>query len=128
MTFVPKRMFFTKGVGRHREYLSSFELALRDAKIETCNLVTVSSIVPAGCKRIPVDDGAQEIVPGQITYAVMARNSTNSMIFSLQGVPSWPLSRQQACRNEMNTRFSSSGEKEKIQIQIMCKCKKLNSC
>jgi len=46
-------MFFTKGVGRHRDYLQSFELALRDAGIEICNLVTVSSIYPPGCKRIP---------------------------------------------------------------------------
>ena len=30
---VPKRMFFTKGVGKHRERLTSFELALRDAGI-----------------------------------------------------------------------------------------------
>ena len=30
---VPKKMFFTKGVGRHKEYLQSFEMALRDAGI-----------------------------------------------------------------------------------------------
>lgn len=40
--FVPKRLFFTKGVGTHKEELRSFELALRDAKIEKCNLVQVS--------------------------------------------------------------------------------------
>lgn len=33
--FLPTKLFFTKGVGRHKEYLQSFELALRDAKIET---------------------------------------------------------------------------------------------
>jgi arginine decarboxylase len=37
-------MFFTKGMGRHREQLTSFELALRDAGIAHVNLVTVSSI------------------------------------------------------------------------------------
>ncbi|MEZ4272376.1 MAG: pyruvoyl-dependent arginine decarboxylase [Myxococcota bacterium] len=77
MTFVPKRIFFTRGVGRHKDYLSSFELALRDAKIETCNLVTVSSILPAGCQRVSVEEGAKAIVPGQITFAVLARNATN---------------------------------------------------
>jgi len=77
MSFVPKRMFFTKGVGRHKDYLTSFEAALREARIETCNLVTVSSIVPAGCRRIPVDEGVKELTPGQITFAVMARNATN---------------------------------------------------
>lgn len=70
-------MFFTKGVGRHKDYLQSFELALRDAKIEKCNLVTVSSIYPPGCKRTPTDEGLKALQPGQITFAVMARNATN---------------------------------------------------
>jgi arginine decarboxylase len=75
--YVPLKMFFTKGVGRHKDYLQSFELALRDAKIEKCNLVTVSSIYPPGCKRIPTEDGLKLLQPGQITFAVMARNATN---------------------------------------------------
>ncbi len=77
MSFVPSKVFFTKGVGRHKEYLSSFELALREAKIEKCNLVTVSSIFPPHCERISVEDGVKLLSPGQITFAVMARNSTN---------------------------------------------------
>ncbi len=75
--YVPTKMFFTKGVGRHKDYLQSFELALRDAKIEKCNLVTVSSIYPPGCKRIPTEDGLKLLEPGQITFAVLARNATN---------------------------------------------------
>lgn len=75
--YVPTRIFFTKGVGRHKDYLSSFELALRSAGIEICNLVTVSSIFPPGCKRISKEEGLKELLPGQITFAVMARNSTN---------------------------------------------------
>ena len=75
--FVPTKIFFTKGVGRHKDYLQSFELALRDAKIEKCNLVTVSSIFPPGCKRIPTDEGLKLLQPGQITFAVMARTATN---------------------------------------------------
>ncbi|MBF0586731.1 arginine decarboxylase, pyruvoyl-dependent [Prosthecochloris sp. N3] len=77
MSFVPSKVFFTKGVGRHKEYLSSFELALRDAKIEKCNLVTVSSIFPPQCERISVEEGTKLLSPGEITFAVMARNSTN---------------------------------------------------
>ena len=77
VTFVPTRMFFTKGVGRHKEYLNSFEMALRDARIQACNIVTVSSIMPPRCERIPVDQGSDELMPGQIAYAVLARNSTN---------------------------------------------------
>ncbi len=75
--FVPTRMFFTKGVGRHKDYLQSFELALRDAGIEKCNLVTVSSIYPPNCKRIPRDEGLKMVLPGAITFSVMARNATN---------------------------------------------------
>ena len=75
--YVPSRLFFTKGVGRHKEYLQSFELALRDAKIEKCNLVTVSSIFPPGCRRISTEEGLKDLQAGQITFAVMARNATN---------------------------------------------------
>lgn len=74
---VPKKVFFTKGVGRHQEKLSSFELALREAGIEKCNLVTVSSILPPMCKRLYKDDGVKLLKPGQITFCVMARNETN---------------------------------------------------
>jgi arginine decarboxylase len=77
MPFVPSKVFFTKGTGRHKEYLESFELALRDAKIEKCNIVTVSSILPPHCERIGIEEGIRELSPGQITFAVLARNSTN---------------------------------------------------
>ena len=75
--YVPTKIFFTKGVGRHKDYLQSFELALRDAKIEKCNLVAVSSIFPPGCKRIPVEEGLKALQAGQITFSVIARNATN---------------------------------------------------
>ncbi len=75
--YIPTKIFFTKGVGRHKDYLSSFEAALRSAGIEKCNLVTVSSIYPPGCKIISKQQGLKEISAGQITFAVMARNSTN---------------------------------------------------
>jgi arginine decarboxylase len=47
------------------------------AGIEKCNLVSVSSIFPAGCKRLSKEEGVKQIEPGQITFCVMARNSTN---------------------------------------------------
>jgi arginine decarboxylase len=73
--FVPKRMFLTKGVGKHREKLTSFELALRSAGIATCNLVRVSSIFPPRCKLISRSEGMKEIKPGQVTFCVMSENS-----------------------------------------------------
>ena len=75
--YVPKKIFFTKGVGIHKEYLASFESTLRDAKIEKFNLVTVSSIFPIGCEKVSVDAGLKECTPEQIMHCVMARNSTN---------------------------------------------------
>lgn len=74
---VPKKVFFTKGVGAHKDKLASFELALRKAGIEKCNLVYVSSILPPHCKLIPQKDGVAILVPGQITFCVMARIETN---------------------------------------------------
>ncbi|MCU0821851.1 MAG: arginine decarboxylase, pyruvoyl-dependent [Spirochaetes bacterium] len=74
---VPEKIFITKGVGVHKDKLSSFELALRSAGIEKCNLVYVSSIMPPNCKFISKEDGLKLLDPGQITFCVMARNETN---------------------------------------------------
>ena len=75
--FVPKAIFFTNGVGAHKDRLSSFELALRDAGIEKANLVTVSSIFPPHCKEMSRKEGERLIMPGQIVHCVMARQDTN---------------------------------------------------
>ncbi len=74
---VPKAIFFTNGVGVHKDRLSSFELALRDAGIEKANLVTVSSIFPPHCREISRKEGQKFIMPGQIVHCVMARQDTN---------------------------------------------------
>jgi len=77
MQIVPRKLFFTKGVGRHKEQLQSFELALRDAGIEKYNIVSVSSILPPGCQIVPREEGLKELSPGQILFVVMARAATN---------------------------------------------------
>ncbi len=74
---VPKRMFFTKGVGKHRERLTSFELALRDAGIAAQNLVRVSSIFPPNCKMLTRKEGVKYLSPGEVVFAVVAENSTH---------------------------------------------------
>ena len=76
-SLTPKRMFFTKGVGFHRNKLQSFELALRNAGIEKYNLVSISSIYPPECKIITKEKGIQALKAGQIIFVVMARESTN---------------------------------------------------
>jgi len=73
MRLVPRGMFLTKGVGRHREALHSFKLALRDAGIEKCILVQASSILPPGCRLIAKTAGIKEIRPAAITFCVMSR-------------------------------------------------------
>ncbi len=73
---VPKELFFTKGVGKHREKLTSFELALRAADIAACNLVRVSSIFPPGCRILPRSTGVRKLKPGQIAFVVMSEAAT----------------------------------------------------
>jgi arginine decarboxylase len=75
--YVPKMMFFTKGKGIHKDYLTSFELALREAEIADLNLVSVSSILPPGCKIINRQEGRKHLSSGQVTFAIMARAATN---------------------------------------------------
>ena len=77
MGIVPKMFFLTKGVGVHEKDMRAFEEALRDAGINTCNLIKTSSIIAPGCKRVTREEGMKYIQPGQITFAVMAQSQTN---------------------------------------------------
>jgi arginine decarboxylase len=74
---IGKGVFLTKGVGKHREKLTSFELALRSAGIAEFNLVRVSSIFPPNCKLVPVQEGLKRLTPGQIVFTVMHENATD---------------------------------------------------
>ena len=77
MPIIAKKLFLTKGVGRHKEHLASFEFALRAASIAEYNLVHVSSIFPPDCKVISRSQGTSLLTPGQIVFSVLSRNSTN---------------------------------------------------
>lgn len=77
MAFVAREICLTRGVGRHREKLASFELALRDAGIAEYNLVRVSSIFPPECKLIGRKEALAKLSPGQVLYAVIAESATN---------------------------------------------------
>jgi arginine decarboxylase len=72
-----KGLFLTKGVGKHREKLNSFELALRSANIAEYNLVRVQSIFPPYCKLITPQEGLKRLTPGQIVFAVVSDNATD---------------------------------------------------
>lgn len=75
--FVPKQMFFTRGVGKHRECLQSFEEALRTAGIASFNVVKVSSIYPPQCRIVSRPRGLRQLTPGEIVFCVMAESRTN---------------------------------------------------
>lgn len=75
--FTPKEIFLTKGVGRHKERLASFEEALRDARIARFNIVPVSSIFPPYCKLISINKGLNKLKSGQVLFCVMSRNETD---------------------------------------------------
>ncbi len=70
-------MFFTKGVGKHKHSLQSFEEALRDAGIAPYNLVRVSSIFPPNCKILSRRSGLKKLAIGGITHCVIAECRTN---------------------------------------------------
>ncbi len=77
MFSMPQCVFLTHGIGISRQQLTSFEYALRDADIEQQNLVSVSSVLPPACKLISKSSGAASLLPGEITFCVMARAETN---------------------------------------------------
>jgi arginine decarboxylase len=74
---VPTKVFLTKGVGRHRYQLKSFEEALRQAGVAQQNLVQVSSILPPKCKVISCEKGLSRLIPGEICYCVLAKADTD---------------------------------------------------
>jgi arginine decarboxylase len=74
---VPSRIFLTRGLGRHREKLASFELALREAGISPYNLVKISSIFPPRCRLISREEGLPYLKHGQILHLVMSECATD---------------------------------------------------
>jgi len=77
MQLTPTKVFLTRGAGVHKDRLASFEIALRVAGIERCNLVCVSSIFPPDCQIINKEEGLKLLKPGEIIYCVLARAETN---------------------------------------------------
>lgn len=111
--YVPRKIFFTKGVGKHKEKLASLEMALRDAGLAPYNLVKVSSIFPPHCKVITPKKGLSELKPGQITHVVMSENATNEpnrLIASSVGVAIPSDNNKYGYLSEHH----SFGEKEKV--------------
>jgi len=68
---IPKAFFVTSGVGMDLEQAGAFDLALRDAGISECNLVEVSSILPANAGEM--ERSNVKVTPGKIFFCVMSR-------------------------------------------------------
>lgn len=67
---IPKEFFVTSGRATSQvSELNAFDLALKNAGISQCNIVSVSSVLPPKCQERKLKD----IPIGSITYAVVAR-------------------------------------------------------
>lgn len=85
---IPKDFFITSGVGQSdiAFHTGSFHLALRDARIERCNIMTYSSILPGIANKIEYK--AELLTQGAELKTIMAcadsekgRRATAAMIF-----------------------------------------------
>jgi len=68
---IPRAFFVTSGVGMDLEQANAFDIALTDAGISECNLVEVSSILPANA--VETERDKVTLIPGEITFCVMSR-------------------------------------------------------
>ncbi|MEM5852966.1 MAG: pyruvoyl-dependent arginine decarboxylase [Candidatus Aenigmatarchaeota archaeon] len=67
------KYILSSGIGRSKEPLIAFELALKNAKINKFNLVPVSSILPADCKRGNIDE-LNALPGGEILFCVLSKH------------------------------------------------------
>lgn len=75
-TWLPKYAFLTRGVGQGYHPIAAFDAALCEAGVSSQNLVLVSSVFPSGCQLLSREDGLSMLVPGQVTFCVMARHDS----------------------------------------------------
>ena len=77
--YVPTKVFFTKGIGKHQDEMISLELALRNAQIEDFiyNKFDESGIFPPACKQIYKDDGLKQLKKGQVIDCIFVKEQTN---------------------------------------------------
>ncbi|MDD5417623.1 MAG: pyruvoyl-dependent arginine decarboxylase [Candidatus Nanoarchaeia archaeon] len=74
---IPKDFFITKGSGESdiTIHAGSYHLALKDAGIEKCNIITYSSILPAVANEI---EKPEVITHGEVMESIMAVANSNS--------------------------------------------------
>src|SRR3954464_13500408 len=77
LSFVPSRVFFSRGVGVHKIQRVAMQRAMQDAGVENLNLLKVSSVVAPRCEVITAQKGLRLLEPGSMVYAVIAQGETN---------------------------------------------------
>ena len=91
---IPKAFYITSGMGMAYDHDAAFDLALQDAGIGECNLVEVSSILPA--KAEEVDKMSCTCIPGEITFCVLSRMAGKSgeligAVWDMAGLETQPI-------------------------------------
>jgi arginine decarboxylase len=77
VSFVPRLVFLTRGIGIADDRLCAFDAALCQAGVSSQNLVAVSSVFPPQCSLLSRDEGLAMLRPGQIRFCVLSRHESN---------------------------------------------------
>jgi len=72
----PHTYVLVSSSGKGETNLNAFDAALRNAGIADFNFITVSSILPNGCRKGGMED-VKEVTPGSFMYCVMSRISSD---------------------------------------------------
>lgn len=78
-----------KGVGVSEKRLPSFDKALLDAGVGNYNLVRLSSILPAHCRAVPIEDITKHIKEGSLlptAYSTITSQHPGEMIASAMAI------------------------------------------
>jgi arginine decarboxylase len=76
LLFVPRRVFFTSGVGRHEQERVATQHAMAAAGVPRVNLVKISSVIAPRCQIISRQQGIRLLRSGSIVFAVIAQGMT----------------------------------------------------
>ena len=77
--YIATEYAISQGVGVSLKRLPSFDKALLDAGVGNYNLVRLSSILPAGCVEVDVDDIASHIKEGSLLPTAYSTISSSKM-------------------------------------------------
>jgi len=115
-SMIPKKFFVTSGnaVSPVSE-VNAFDLALKNAGLAQCNLVSVSSILPPNC----TETKRKELSIGSITFTVLARMGGDGRILIGAGIAwVWEKSRKYGLVAETHGHMDEEALKENLECKI----------